>query len=77
MLSHSFYKARPLFTNHVRKRVVKEVGWEWGKYELVQWWCDRWDAYFGYDRSYWYRAANYYYHPYWAWRLCARYGYFS
>jgi hypothetical protein len=77
LFSHVVHKARPIVTKKVTKRVIRKFAWEWTKEQAVDWYCDRWYAAFGYDRSYWYWAANNYYHPFWAWRTCARWGYFS
>jgi hypothetical protein len=75
LVSHVVHRTRPIVARTVARRVVRKYAWEWTKWEAVQWYCGRWDAYFGYDRSNWYWAAHYYQHPNWAWHICARYGY--
>lgn len=76
LLRHIVHKARPIVSNYVKRR-VRRLAWEWTKWEAVQWYCGRWDAYFGYNRRTWYLAAHYYYGPNWAWRLCREWRYFG
>ena len=74
LVRHAVYRSAPVIGRRVATTVVRRYAWQWTRTQAVYWFCGRWDAYVG--RSTWYWAAHYYYYPYWAWNVCARYGYF-
>jgi hypothetical protein len=70
LVQRGFHRGKPVL-KYVAKRTLRT----WTKDQAVEWFCESWDRYFGYDVNRWWYAAQYNWSAYWAWRYCASNGY--